>query len=472
MTIPTKIWRTAKAMAALPIVAWKTFTSRTLHLSEWWRGLTGAAWSAPTYEVLSKKAHANPYAARALRLISQSMASVPIMAKVGEGDAAEFKEDHELARLLARPNRRQTRRQFVDAIVNHLYCGGELFIERRGPATGQNAGKARELHLERPDRFVRFIRMGQAPAGFLERLSAETRRLARTGEIIGYEFNAPGGEPRTYTVDDMLHVRVYNPADEDRGLPILVGAHRALETMEASDDWNRSIAKGAGRVPMYWVPEGLERGQQLTTEQVQSAEESLDARTKERRKANLGMVLSGSFKPVDGNVSPKDADWLGASNENARRVAAVTGVSMRLLADDKTGSLTDAGVNSEVRALMLLTVLPLLDFVLEELNAWLSEGMGAELVYDRDQIEALQEDMTEMYRRYTQAVAGGIISVNEAREALRWDARGPAFDELLRPMGLQPVREGGGEGEEPELLRALRSAGDDDAERMLKLVAA
>ncbi len=95
----------------------------------------------------------------------------------------------------------------------------------------------------RPDRFVHFIRYEiDMPRGFEARCSDALLRAAVPGEIIGYIFSNPRGEPLVFTCEDMFHIRTYNPLDRDRGLALLLGASKALDQMEASADWNRNIA--------------------------------------------------------------------------------------------------------------------------------------------------------------------------------------------------------------------------------------
>ena len=480
MNVASKTWQTVKALPALVGAAWKsasrTYTATTVQLSDWWQGLA-SLWSKPSYTKLAKKAHANPYAGPGLRLIARTMASVPLTALEPGEDGPEPDPDHELLDLLHRPNPRQTKRHFFDEIVNHLYLGGELFVEARAPQTGRRAGQPRRLYLHRPDRFQGFVKLGEdAPAGFETRLSAETQRLVRDGDIVGYEMqNESGGGTTTYTIDEMHHLRVYNPADPERGLALLLACSRALQGMEAADQWNLTLSNNAGRVPGYLSPKGLENGKQLAPDQVERAEDNLDERIKERRKSNLPMVLSGAFEYEGGAVTPKDADWLESDKRNALKVSAALGVSVLLLGAEKAGSLTDSGLDSEMKMLYLLTVLPLLDFILEELNVWLAPKFdeGLKLSYERDQIEALQEDMTEKYRRYREATGVPILAVDEARQALGFGAAEEAPGPLYVPMGMEAAGAGqGDEGDDPPSLRALREMEDGQFDDVLKSLVA
>ena len=420
-----------------------TYTASTLHLSGWFAGLT-ASWGRVSYEALARRAYRNPTSGRGLRLVAQLMAAAPFSVEV---DAEGTMDDgHEMLRLLTRPEPRTGRALLFEKVVAHLYCGGELFFRRVAPTTGRNAGKPTatggSLTLLSPGAFAEFVRDG-------------------AGEVTGYRFNSDG-KTTVYPTDEILHVRVYDPTCEDRGMPLLLAANRAIEQVEAADAWNQSVSQGGGRVPGYFVPQ-LGDGRQLTPEQVAAAQESADQATTERRARNLPQVLSGMFKYESSAMTMRDADFLRAGEANARRIAAVVGVMYELIGAESSGSLTDAGVNSYVRAAYLLTVLPLLDYVLGEINAWLSPAYGgARLAYDRDQIEALSEDVNALYSRYVAATGGPFISVDEAREANGYEALGGTHAEVRETSSASPLPPAGAPAPgspEPAPLRSVDLGG-------------
>ena len=405
-----KILDAAKAATSAAVHAVKSvFTTTTLTLSSWYAAIA-AAWGGVSYEALARRAYRNPTCARGLRLVAQLMAGTPFVVEVDGGEMVTDPHDPraEMLRLLDRPNPRTNRTFLFDQIVAHLYCAGEVFVRRVAPTSGPNAGRPTanggSLSLVNPGGFREFVR----EAG---------------GEITGYVFES-GGRAVRYDTDEMLHIRIYNPTDEERGMPLLLAAARALDQVEAADGWNKSVASGGGRIPGRLYP-NLDAGQQLTPEQVAHAQSVADAETMERRAKFLPKVMSGSFRYEAEGMTLRDADFLKAGEANARRIAAVVGVTYELIGAESSGSLTDAGVDSHIRAVYLLTVLPLLDFVLGELNVWLSPAYGgARLAYDRDQIEALNEDVNNMFDRYVKATGGPFLTVDEAREANGYEPLG------------------------------------------------
>jgi len=414
------------------------YTTTNMHLAQWYQGVI-AHFAGVSYDRLSRRAFENPVSARGLRLVGQLMSSVPFVVELPDGDMVDR---HEMMGLIERPNKRLSRSGLCEQIVTHLYCAGEVFMRRVTPGSGPNTGKPTAagggLYLLSPGDFDEF------------------QRERGTGEITGYYFrDRYDGTRVLYDVDEVLHIRIYNPGDPERGMPILLGANRALEMSEAADAWNKSLSAGGGRVAGYFTPE-IEGGKTLTPEQVAAAQEQADRTMAERQRGSTSLVLSGAFKYQQASMTLRDADFLKLSQKNDRHIAAVIGVSSTLLGDEKATSLTDAGIDSEVRAAYLLTVLPLLDYVLAEVNAWLSPVYaGAKLGYDRDQIEALSDDLNALFSRYTQAVGGPWMTVNEAREANNWEKLpGKEYDGVRRAaeqdMGDRVVRDGDADGDAGE----------------------
>ncbi|MEM9765955.1 MAG: phage portal protein, partial [Pseudomonadota bacterium] len=89
----------------------------------------------------------NPIGFRAVRMLAEAAASVPLA--VVEGGQAMA--DHPVARLLAMPNPGQDGQSLLEAVFGHLAISGNAFLEAVAPPAG---GWPAELHVLRPDRMA------------------------------------------------------------------------------------------------------------------------------------------------------------------------------------------------------------------------------------------------------------------------------------------------------------------------------
>lgn len=92
------------------------------------------------------------------------------------------------------------------------------------------------------------------------------------------------------------------------------------------------------------------------------------------------------------------------------------------------------------------TVLPLMDWIRDELNNWLVPKFGDDLYidYDKDEIEALQEDRAEVWKQAMEAVKIGVLTPNEARLLLGYEEM-PGADTLMIPGNMMPLATIGGD---------------------------
>ncbi len=109
----------------------------------------------------------------------------------------------------------------------------------------------------------------------------------------------------------------------------------------------------------------------------------------------------------------------------------------------------DSGNNANIRPNMrmyyLETVLP----IVKKLHTGIERYFGFELKEDVTEVPALQPEMRDQSQYYTALVNGGIISANEAREALNFDPV-EGYDELRVPANIAGSAVNPDEGGRPE----------------------
>jgi phage portal protein BeeE len=140
------------------------------------------------------------------------------------------------------------------------------------------------------------------------------------------------------------------------------------------------------------------------------------------------------------SFSPTDMDFRNMSVLNTRKIAASFGVPPQLIGEET--SKTYSNYAEARQAFYIETVLPLMDWIVGELNNWLSPLYGGnyELRYDRAAVEALQENTNQRYDRVLRAVAGGVLTPLEGRKVLGYELLpdDPDQDKRLIPWNLAP----------------------------------
>ena len=322
----------------------------------------------------------NPIGFRAVRLIAEAAAGVPLVVSGSEGRYAA----HPVADLLTSPNGSQGRAAFLESLYGQIVLSGDGFVEGVGDGVWPV-----ELHVLRSDR------MSVVPGP--------------DGWPVGYDY-VVGGAKHRFTVAEsssICHVRTFHPTDDHHGLSPLRSAAVAIDVHNAAATWSKSLLDNAAR------PSGaiVNEGEDLTEEQFERLSAELAAHHQGSRNAGRPLLLDGGLSWHPMGLSPADMEFRAIKESAAREVATAFGVPPMLLGIP--GDATYANYAEANRAFYRLTVLPLVARVAEALAAWLKSWNGAArdagsaetvmLAADRDRIPALQDERDAQWRRVAEA---------------------------------------------------------------------
>jgi HK97 family phage portal protein len=278
------------------------------------------------------------------------------------------------------------------------------------------AGPAAELHLLNPA----FIKVEKPASG---------------GLPLAYKYGT-GEQAVTYPVNritgasQVLHVKTFNPLDSWRGLSPLHPSARAVDTHNLGSKWNASLlsnsARPSGVLTMSGSPDEttLNRLREYFKKAWQGA---LNA-------GNLPMLTGGAATFTALSHNPKDMDFQNNMGEAAENVALVYGIPLPLVTMEAA---TFANMDAAQERLWTDTVLPLLDLLIQALSRFLlplygvTKGVSIELAYNADSVPALEPRRERLFKRMKDAVAGTLVTPDEARAEMGYPEKGGMADELL-----------------------------------------
>lgn len=234
------------------------------------------------------------------------------------------------------------------------------------------------------------------------------------------------GDPKTYiekytykevdyTPEEIMHVKDNSFYDTFRGVSRLKPALRTMKLMARMRSFQDNFFEN-GAVPGLVLKSPNTLSDKIKERMLASWQTRYRPDTGGRRP----LILDGGIE-LDkiSNVNFKELDFQTAIHENEKIILKAVGVPPILL---------DSGNNANIRPNMRLyyleTVLP----IIEKLNKAFSRYFGFEIIEDVTRVPALQPELRDSAAYYTSLVNGGIISPNEAREALGYDARDEAED--------------------------------------------
>ncbi len=352
------------------------------------------------YETLAKDGYSkNDLVFACVEEIATSAAEPRLVGVVRDGEEEEIVRDHDLVRLLDRPNPWLSQFDFWATIQMHLCLAGNAFIVKERSA----AGKVVELWPLRPD-WVKVV-------------------PDRKTFISHYEFRPAGGAPQIIEPQDMIHVKNRHPLDQFYGMPPLLPVAGWVDI----DSWMRNFVKSffqnAG------VPSGI-----ITTSRNLSQEEKGLLRQQWRSEFsgpggwNKVAVFDGAkdtatFTPMGlplggrGLVVPQLEDIAASRIALAFRVpAAILGIRLAM----EHRGLTKGAVQDELYMFWVQTLIPIYKRLSDAMTMWLLpdfKGLDA-LTFDYSKVKALQEDTDAINARWRANMTAAGCSVQEFRRGV------------------------------------------------------
>lgn len=375
-----------------------------------------AVWTPKDYENFAKEGYGNNvYVYSCVRLISQSCAGIPwLLYEKKKDKIEELDYNHPLLKIWKRPNPFEGFGAWFEAMVSYLLLSGNTYIER----TLTRPSDKLELYTLRPDR------MKIVPGN-------------QNNPITRYEYTVNGSitplEPEL-----ILHIKYFNPLNDFYGMSPIEASARSIDHNNEARKWNVSLLQNSAQ------PSGILSTDQTLSEETRRIlrEQAIELYSGSKNAGNVFVAEAGlKFQPT--GLSPVDMSWLEGSKLSAREIAIAYNVAPELIGDNSSKTYSNYG--EARKALYQETVLPLMDYLKDAFNNWLVPLWGDNLYldYDKDSIEALQEDQDRLYNRMFGAVDRGIITRNEAREMLGFEAlKIPEADRLYIPFSLTPIDEG------------------------------
>ena len=225
-----------------------------------------------------------------------------------------------------------------------------------------------------------------------------------------------------YSPEEVIHVKENSFNSIYRGVPRLKPAWRTMQLLGSMRKFQDTFFKN-GAVPGLVI-----KSPNTLSEKIK---ERMLAAWRARYNPNTGgnrpLILDGGLE-VDSltNVSFKELDFQSSIEANERIILEAMGVPPLLL-----DSGNNANIRPNHRMYYLETILP----IVRKINFAFERYFGFDLKEDISNIPALQPELRDQASYYSSLVNGGILTPNEAREALRMEAL-DGLDEVRIPANI------------------------------------
>lgn len=328
----------------------------------------------------------NPTTFKCINLVARTAAGIRWKFYSDEAMKHEI-TNHDMIGLWNKPNKRYARTRFIRDLFVYWQIAGNAYVYANRP--GKNA-PPRELWSLRPDR---------------------VKIIPGENDIQAYQYgsNAYGG--KRYEPQNVLHLDFLDPQDDWYGMSPLNPVLALVDQQNEGQGWNLALMQNSGR------PAGaLVYPNQIREETMNGLMKQIDTRLSGKRNAGRPLVLDSGVNYIEMGKTPLEMDWRGLREMNIRDIASVLDVAPELVGD--AAGKTFANVHEALQSLYTEKVLPMLDEYQDEQNMWLAPMYDTPIyaAYDRNDIEALQENKQVASTRATAGWNSGKLTLNEARK--------------------------------------------------------
>ena len=229
-------------------------------------------------------------------------------------------------------------------------------------------------------------------------------------------------ESVNYSTNEIIHIKENSFYSIYRGVSRLKPALRTMVLMKNMRDFQDNFFKN-GAVPGLVLKSPNTLSEKIKERMIQS----WTARYRPDAGGRRPLILDGGIE-VDSisNVNFRELDFQAAISENEKIILKALGIPPIML-----DSGNNANLRPNMRMYYLETILP----IVRKINFALERYFGFELTEDVTDIPALQPELRDQAQYYSALVNTGIISPNEAREAINFEPI-EGFDDLRVPANI------------------------------------
>lgn len=285
----------------------------------------------------------------------------------------EKTEDPKLRALLEHPNPDQNFHDFVQEWAGFYALNGEGFIRMSksiGQVAGTGYGLPAELRNLNPQYMKEIIDWG-------------------TNTLTGWKYSIPNaGGQVTFTKDEILHTKDFNPYNQFRGTSPLKPIMDELEIDQATLIFNKAFFKNDATPGFI-----LSTEQNLTEEQRNRIEEHWQKVNKAAKNAFKMRVLEKGLKPTTVNPTHKDMDFVSQKALMREEIMGIWRAPKALF--NITDSLNYATFMGQMRIFWIYCLIPIMAKFEASINGKIVDPYNAGLLFgfDLSNVPAFVEEM-------------------------------------------------------------------------------
>ena len=351
--------------------------------------------------------------------IASSGSMLPFMVEELKGDRwVRATATHPLLRLLERPSEDQWRtgQDLLEAMYSDLELNGNTYLYKERDSDGVT----RALYRLWPDN-----------------VEVVPGRSRAEGMVKGYLYRV-NGKNLKYKVDEVIHVRTFNPASEFYGQSSMCAARLSATVDTQAQIRNKALMLNSA------VPDGfLEADTKLDDKAVTRIEKSWVKAHKGSENAHKISILEGGLKFRSAGIPPKDLEYIEGRRFSREEIAScfrVPPVMIGILEyanysnsqEQKVSFWHDTMTPKETKLAKALTIALADDYA--------SSPGTLRVGFDLSGVHPLVKDQLEMAKVDRELTQAMILTINQVRERRGFGLPVAWGDVAWAPLNMVPIK--------------------------------
>lgn len=323
-----------------------------------------------------------------IRLLSETVASLPLEMYKLDADGNRTKARHDVINLLRyKPNARQTRIEFFEQLMLNLVSSGNAYVIK-------NKLSDKSDHIVSLD-IVNSANMDVV----VERGKLVYRRTL--ADNLGTAFT------KDYTPDEIWHIKLFGTGTV--GLSPLAHAKKAIAVADSADDKVTSLMVNGAKPTGVLMTKGSP-----TKEQRDTLREELGGLVSGSETNIPVLPLDMRFEAI--SLTPSDIELLSTRRYSIEEIGRIFGVPSILINDSSQSSNWGTGIQSIIDAFYKFNLRPYLEKIeLSMLTSLLPRKDWGNYEFEFDADAVLRASFKERVESYRSAIASGQMTPNEVR---------------------------------------------------------
>lgn len=348
------------------------------------------------------------YVNKAIEKRATKVGEIDFILKRGENEVEQNQDKLGILKLLAKPNKLQTGRQFFALwqkykdIYGEVYClliKDSGFLSRKGVT---------ELILLNPK--------------YCE------PKFDETGELKSVEYKS--SKSITYEAESIIYDINPNPDNQLRGISLLQAGMKTIGISTQLDEYQDSILKNGGKIDGVF---NFKNQTGLTKTQREELKKDYQENYAESSKSGIPLFLGGDTDYKRISLNPEELSYLESKKMTLNDICILTEVPKMLLASADDIQYNNA--DTSLRIFLRETIKPLHEQIADALNE------KRELIPEEFELEILDptpEDVDLKIKLIESGVSKNWMTPNEARELMNFDPIENG-DDILVSFSVNPL---------------------------------